>query len=208
VRNRRVVAKPKKPIDALATLGSILSEDEMENRDAVHIAVLPVVANNDLSPGEHVGFTDIDELAVDTSCDKHIGIIDPFLPRVVKAGESCYLFLYPRTITSLAHHWVHPDVPNVEQVATTEQKATSLEAARRYLQDYCDGADYNTPSYTVLMQSAINSLEWPDEYMTIQGEDASGDIPHEVMACLRTVLVAEGHAIPDRWNPTYYSCSC
>jgi hypothetical protein len=39
--------------DALATLGTII--DETAGRDAIHLAVEPVVAAHNLSPGQHVG---------------------------------------------------------------------------------------------------------------------------------------------------------
>jgi len=84
-------------------LGKLASDDA--GRDAIHIAVAPCVAAEVLSPGEHVGI-DADGLASPKA--PPIGIVDPYLMRAVKAGERFYLCLYPNTITSLRHHWVHP----------------------------------------------------------------------------------------------------
>lgn len=74
-------------------------------RDAVHIAVAPVVADNCLSPGEHVGIRDgrVSELFL-----PHVGVVDPFLRQDVSKEDRLYLFLYPNTITSLRHVWSHP----------------------------------------------------------------------------------------------------
>ncbi len=85
-------------------LSELCGEDA--RRDAVHIAVAPVVAGEDLLPGERV-FIDsngVAYLGVDS-----IGIVDPFLMnRRVKLGEKFWLFLYPNTVTSLRHVWTHP----------------------------------------------------------------------------------------------------
>lgn len=74
---------------------------EADGRDAVHIAVAPIVAPCDLRPGEHV--------------DEHgrpgtnpVGIVDPFLQEPVRAGQRFWLFLYPNSVTSLRHEWTHP----------------------------------------------------------------------------------------------------
>src|SRR5262249_45454600 len=79
--------------------------DEDARRDAVHIAVAPVVAAARLQPGQHV------ELRQDgrgQPGDKPVGIVDPFLTDSVLPGERFWLFLYPGTITSLRHVWTHP----------------------------------------------------------------------------------------------------
>lgn len=78
-------------------------------RDAIHVAIAPVVAAEVLKPGQHVGL-DIRGRA-EVNC-KAIGIVDPFLLELVGEGEQFYLFLYPRTVTSLRHEWTHPAFPS------------------------------------------------------------------------------------------------
>ena len=85
-------------------LGHLADADA--RRDAVHIAVAPVVAGCCLSPGEHVGL-DADGRA-SRAVSGHIGIVDPFLRCPVQKGERFWLFLYPGTVTSLRHVWTHP----------------------------------------------------------------------------------------------------
>jgi hemin uptake protein HemP len=86
-------------------LGTVPTESD--GRDAVHVAIIPVRANELLQPGEHVGLRH-DGLA-SVSAAKDIGVVDPFRKTPVKPGERFWLCLYPQSITSLRHVWAHPD---------------------------------------------------------------------------------------------------
>jgi hypothetical protein len=79
--------------------------DAEARRDAVHVAVAPVVAGQTLLPGVTVGL-DVDGEAV-RSADP-IGIVDPFRTDAVEPGERFWLLLFPNTITGLRHSWTHP----------------------------------------------------------------------------------------------------
>lgn len=76
-------------------------------RDAIHIAVAPVVAGEHLEPGTHVAFDE--NGSVVSRKNNPIGIVDPFLGGAVKKGQKFYLFLYPKTVTNLRHEWSHQD---------------------------------------------------------------------------------------------------
>ena len=91
--------------DALETLGTKISEGEQ--RDAVHVAVLPVEAAHPMHPGDHVGLLN-GKASFDAK--EQVGIVDPFLSSRVQPGECFWLMLYPRTITSLRHEWTHPAI--------------------------------------------------------------------------------------------------
>lgn len=58
--------------DALQTLGTII--DDNAGRDAIHLAVEPMVAGEDLKAGEHVG---IEDGVATTETLKLLGIVDP-----------------------------------------------------------------------------------------------------------------------------------
>lgn len=64
-------------------------------RDAIHVAIIPVIAVRVLRPGEVLGS----------------GIVDPFLKQPVQPGERFYLCLHPGTVTSVRHDWDHPFFP-------------------------------------------------------------------------------------------------
>lgn len=74
-------------------------------RDAIHVAIAPVVAAERLEPGTHVGFWPDGSVGC---CKGPLGIVDPFLSQPVSRGERFYMFLYPNTITGLRHVWTHP----------------------------------------------------------------------------------------------------
>lgn len=74
-------------------------------RDAIHIAIAPVIAGENLEPGDHIGIIEGSALK---DAELTIGIVDPFLRKTVDEGERFFIFLYPNTITSLRHVWEHP----------------------------------------------------------------------------------------------------
>lgn len=91
-------------------LGKLITTDQ--NRDAIHIAVVPVHAGQHLRPGDPVGM--MNGLAFDSKdLSNGCGVVDPFLPSgmIVKPRERFWLYLKPGSITSLRHEWTHPDFP-------------------------------------------------------------------------------------------------
>jgi uncharacterized protein (TIGR02996 family) len=107
-------------------LGQLI--DSTAQRDAVHVAIAPVVAAERLEPGAHVGLHP--DGRAGKSAGEPIGIVDPYLPLPVAAGQWFYLCLYPGSVTGMRHHWKHPSfryrgaVPDMD-----EQKAFLAEIA-------------------------------------------------------------------------------
>lgn len=185
--------------DAVATMGTILTDEE--GRDAVHIAVIAVVAKYRLEPGENVG--------KDGSKRNPIGIVDPFLKHTVKSGEKFWLFLYPRTITSLRHVWEHPAFPKEEEApaAFVDKRASEL-----WLRKFADTCD--CPSYETLIKAvhgdniADDDCDWAsskidDEYFYFSGIDAHGEIPEEFWHHIEVVTGKKC-----KYKPPYFACSC
>ena len=75
------------------------------DRDATHVAVVPMVAAADMKPGTRCGIDSNDRANPTVTA---IGIVDPFLSESVKQGQRFYLCLFPRTVTGLRHVYVHP----------------------------------------------------------------------------------------------------
>lgn len=108
-------ADSRSPItDALETLGMV--HYKPEKRDAIHLAVEPVEAGEDLNRGDWVAVRDGKAFCVEQH-EAH-GIIDPFLPTGipfdVKKGEKCWFVMKPRMVRSLRHVWEHPAFPQGE----------------------------------------------------------------------------------------------
>ncbi len=61
--------------DALETLG--ITIDEHEKRDAIHLAIEPVIVGEILYPGQNIGLRDGKEASIPDDL-KYLGIVDPF----------------------------------------------------------------------------------------------------------------------------------
>lgn len=125
------------------TLGQLISEEAVlfaaPQRDAIHIAVAPVMAGEDLMPGQHIGFVMGTNSIVGSKAEKLIGVVDPFLKEPVKEKQRFYMVLYPKTITSLRHHWTHPAFNEDDHwpfVAVTGSEDWLREFAIRWNMDY------------------------------------------------------------------------
>lgn len=111
-------------------LGKLIT-DPNATRDAVHIPIAPVVAGEVLNAGQRVGF--LDDGRVGIMARKKIGVVDPFLDRLIHKGEKFHLCLYPNTITSLAHVWEHPDFPEDKAGPVNFQDAPDKSASEQWL---------------------------------------------------------------------------
>jgi hypothetical protein len=100
-------------MDIIKTLGKIITSDE--KRDAVHIAVAPVLAARKLYPGQRVGILPNGQATIRSDGVEEIGIVDPFLSGPVFEKQRFWLWLNPGTVTSVRHDWTHPAFMENEQ---------------------------------------------------------------------------------------------
>jgi|SRR5882762_1112821 len=185
--------------DALETLGTIIGESA--GRDAIHLAVEPVVAAHQLRPGDDVGFIEGGVGA----CDNPVGIVDPFLKSVVKKGQRFWLVVYPRQITSLRHVWTHPAFGEASTPVPDDRKKRSETWLREFLRN-SDSPDYDTVIAVATHGSTgegYTNCYMDNEYFHVGGTDAHGDIPPEFWDHVENVI---GKKLDNR--PTFFSCSC
>jgi hypothetical protein len=181
--------------DALETLGTII--DDRAKRDAIHLAVIPAIAGmTGLQPGNPVKL--VDGVAL-WALDDGIGIVDPFLTEGVKKGERFWLVIYPRTINSLRHVWTHPALPDEPELGRAPENSRA--ESEQWLRNYCD--DGGNPPYDYLLRAVKDEHSYGHDYLTIDGRDASGEIPDELWNHLEVVLGKKLHN-----RPKYFSCSC
>jgi hypothetical protein len=188
--------------DALATLGTII--DDKQARDAIHLAVEPVIAAHMMEPGAHVGL--MADGRASELVDKKVGIVDPFLDRDVVAGDRFWLVVYPRQITSLRHVWEHPDFPaSGETGAASAQPAMS--ASEQWVRNFADSVSLH---YDVLMGGAadwVRSKEaggWGD-YLCFGGLLEGESVPDEFWNHYEAVT---GQKVEEDHRGSFFTCSC
>lgn len=141
-------------------IGQLL--DETATRDAIHIAVLPVEAGEDLRRGQYVKLSPGTGRAVKAGPADALGIADPFLTDGAGEGERFWLFLTPNTITGMRHHWQHPAVDGLETVAAPRP---SRAYAQEWLQAFAGRWGMNYDSMISIATEAPadgdgDPLEW------------------------------------------------
>jgi hypothetical protein len=194
--------------DALDTLGSILSGGEQ--RDAIHIAVEPVVAAYQLAPGQHVGRIPSMNGRYGASPNP-VGIVDPYLTKPVNAGENFWLLVYPRKITSLRHVWTHPAFDAVEDIPTADvmvepadedpDTSTYLKTnSITWIQQYANGLDVD---YEELMGHATAFIEH-GSYWSEGGRFEGVQVESEFWKHFEIVTGIE----VDEDFGNFFSCSC
>lgn len=177
-----------------------------QQRDAIHIAVLPATADEMLQPGQHVGFAKGGWRVTANPQEpyKLLGIVDPFLTAPVEQGERFWLFLYPNTITSLRHNWSHP--------AISSDGMGTGSYSEKWLRDFANQVDAN---YHEMMEVAATHCEgagdWGD-YLIEGGKWEGQSTPDEFWTHFQNVTgkkpkTWKGSDGKD-WLPGIFSCSC
>jgi len=82
-------------------------------RDAIHVAVIWVLAGEGLYPGTRVKIQEQKEAFRNTK-EWH-GVVDPYLKDPVRVGDGFWLYLKPNSVTDMTHQWDHPDFPIWEE---------------------------------------------------------------------------------------------
>ena len=185
--------KRKVHTDALDTLGTILETEE--HRDAIHLGVEPVVAGDHLERGEFITLRNGKAYA--SHPDEALGIVDPFLTGGVRSGESFWLVVLPRKITSLRHVWTHPDFDEVEDKVKDE---VDVKWAVNVIQDV---ADRLSMPFDDLLDQLIDPDNYRGEAFTVRYWDAYGDFNPEILRAVKCLTGFE-----PKTTPYYFSCSC
>ena len=169
-------------------LGKVI--DGNQYRDAIHIAVAPVLATERLAPGEHIGFVGVDKESVGRS-KSPIGIVDPFLTGPVFVGERFWMFLYQNSITTLRHEWTHPafepspsasksaSVKYIENLAS--DVGLSYQALLDAAKDWIRYEEYETGGSR--MEGMVTPPEFWDHYEAVTGEKVEADKRQSFFSC-------------------------
>lgn len=195
-----------------------------QERDAIHVAVAPVVADCErLYPGQPIRpAVDAPGIYRVKSCprDEAVGIVDPFLREPVYPDQGFWMFLLPGSITSLRHDWTHPAFQPKKQEVWFPPKAenylpSTLAAdkeqekreAEQWLRNFISRSD--CPDYETVMATIRGIDNDPHQlygnFLHFNGEDAHGNIPPEFWDKVEIVL---GQKIAKEDRAEYFSCSC
>lgn len=189
------------------TVGHILTS--IQGRDAIHVPVLSVLAQVRLSPGEDVG--------ADGTRNDPIGIVDPFLTKRVEPGEIFWLFIYPRTISTLRHVWDHPKVSSEFGVIKSNNGKLPIKEVNPYtnlpytreqelaldsIKNYSDEIGIDDPH--TLIQAGLEYIE-SGEYLCLGGLLEGLSTEYHFWDNL-SVLVGKEIKNDNRGN--FFTCSC
>jgi hypothetical protein len=188
-------------MDKLPKLGNLI--DEPVGRDAIHIAIAPVTAGTALNPGDRIGFSDLAHTVKIKKKDA-IGIVDPFLTHAVKKGDMFYMFLFPNTITSLRHEWLHPAFEKEDALAETEKTFIALQGdpvAEKWITDFAEKVNC---TYSEMLEAAESYLLTGD-YLC-KGGDLEGEyVPDEFWNMYERI---KRTTVKENDRNSFFTCSC
>lgn len=147
-------------------LGLIITTDQ--GRDAIHIAIAPVSADEVVYPAQRVGLVAGTTDKVSPLSEPHIGIVDPYLRHAVVPGQRFWLCLFPQTVTSLRHEWTHPAfapqaINDSVNTKIVESKIWLTNFALRYHADYDSMVDAAANGYELCFGTDIEYSDFAED---------------------------------------------
>lgn len=155
-----------------------------QQRDAIHVAVVPVIAMARLKPGQEIGVKENYKAQYESRIG-NIGIVDPFLKQEVRMGQSFWMFLTPGSITSLRHDWTHPAFGAKEPSFSWMERFASQTymTGSELIEAVTEAIDGNGSVYVGDYDDGIPEEFW-DHYQILTGRYvAKDDRPYFRCAC-------------------------
>jgi hypothetical protein len=183
-------------------LGELI--DASAGRDAIHVALAPVVAGHILTPGEHVGWMD-ETMTTVGRVPKTIGIVDPFLRADVMPHQRFFVVLYQQSITGLRHVWTHPDFPDTDVApATTKPHAMHKVESAEWIKALAARIGITVIG---LMDAAQTWLESEDHTIQ-QGSDSWRDDFGDPVEFWHHYEIVTGTIVPADKKRSFFCCTC
>ena len=179
-----------------AKLGAIITEPgEQNQRDAIHIAVVPIIAHMQLAPGRHIGVTTDGKAS--TMGLPYVGIVDPFLQNPVERGQTFWLFLYQGQVTTLRHEWTHPAFPPATPIAV----APTNDDAKRRMTEFAGECHKGLEEFLDDIKAVVSG----DESYVDVGDNEGASIYREFWADFRALT---GIWADSESTEIYFNCAC
>ncbi len=186
--------------DALETLGMIIGP--AEKRDAIHLAVEPVIAGMPLRAGDHLRMADGKAMYCRQGDSRALGIADPFLDGPIEIGQRFWLIIYPRQIKSLRHVWSHPAFPDEPALADLKPAVDPLKAeSEEWMRAEAQRLDTGYHSLIDAAREYVRDGEYFIEGGKFEGESLSSDF-------WRHWERITGESAGDKFGDDFLSCSC
>lgn len=206
---RRELKKPKaENVKHEVKLGQLIAPDELQHRDAIHIACAPVFAGETLYPGQTVALVSkaMPHKVVGSKLNT-IGIVDPFLKEPVYQDQRFWVFLFPNTITALRHEWEHPEFEFESAIGPQKEAEAELAIAKvkseAWLREWADDFDMSYPELLIAAQRWIGS---GDSY--ILGFTTPDRAYNESEMFWQHYEVVTGVKAEGERRENFFSCAC
>lgn len=180
-------------------IGKLITDEQ--HRDAIHVAIAPVVAMEQLMPGDRINFWKVGNTTEVRASRTPIGIVDPFLEGRVETGQSFWMFLFPNTITSLRHEWTHPALEFSEDPASIKVNA-AVENSKEWIEQFAKMIGKSVPALMAAAKRYQDSGE-----STRDNSQAYGDVDYSSWAIFWVHFgVVTGTKVEHSDN--FFTCSC
>jgi len=188
-------------------LTRVIPSDENPDRDAIHVAVVPMICNEDyMEPGAPVrlAFNSKDRI-VNANYGGGIGIISPWMTERsinMRAGDKVWVLLNPGSIIGLRHDWTHPAL---------DTPAKELSEAEAWLDAFAErwGFDYN--HMIAVATNPSKKGDYGDRCIVAHDHDlhSAGELGHEHGEFWHWIEVLTGKKYDTEHRELVgWSCSC
>lgn len=183
-------------------------------RDAIHIACVPVVAMETLVPGQFIVLCEDtkDQVKPALRDSLGMGIVDPFLTQKVYAGDRFWCWLKPGSVTGMRHHFNHPLFPDefntTNRIDSTKNTPTAISSEKQKIKDYSEKWLRNfCDSYDLDFEYVINEASTGGSICA--GEEWDYDDDHDIDTFWTHLEVYLGRSFSHNERDTLqWRCAC
>lgn len=188
-------------------LGEIIEADRVVERDAIHIAVIPLEAHDEIDRGAFIRLK-LNGKATQCEGDESIGVADPYISDwCIEPGQKFWACLKPGSITSLRHEWTHPAFPaaaltlDPNSIAGQVARKLGETESERYIKD--EGVEIDL-TFEEMLQVARDYAKNGNYHNTGSNEAQLRDAAQ----FWKHYEIVTGEKVPNSSKDSFFSCSC
>lgn len=187
-----------------------------QQRDAIHIAIIPIMAGEAMNPGTRVTLNKAGQAIDAGDCNAGIGVVSPFLLAPVQPGDVFWLLLNPGTIRTLRHEW-SSDVFPLEPVVAIEDgymrvSHREVEASATWLRKFAeDNFNEGRETAEAYYNDMVSSFERAGEeavFLQVHGSSRSRELQEDFSELQRHLENVIGKRLPRNRDNTFFTCWC